>query len=60
MEYLKEILIFIAGLGTGLSLKFVVRFFASSNSGRSSVSQSNNRVGGSMAGRDINTGKRDE
>ncbi|NRD58880.1 hypothetical protein [Corallococcus exiguus] len=60
MEHIKEVVAFLVGLGTGLSINVVVKFFRSSNSGATSTTQSNNNVGGSMAGRDISTNKRDE
>ena len=48
MEYISEVLSFLAGLGTGFGLKFVI-----DRSKKVSINQTANRVGGDMAGRDI-------
>lgn len=60
MEHIKDVAVFLAGLATGVTLNIAVKFFQSSNSQVTSTTQTNNNVGGSMAGRDISTGKRDE
>lgn len=48
MEYLKEIIAFVLGLGAGWTLKIVF------DRSRNSTTIRNNRVGGDLAGRDIN------
>jgi hypothetical protein len=56
MQYLSYILTFLGGLGTGVAIKFVIdiRRTSSSSSGATSTKQSQNRVGGHQAGRDVN------
>ncbi|WP_175652885.1 hypothetical protein [Pseudomonas sp. Marseille-P9899] len=53
MEYLSYIVTFIAGLGTGWTLKVAITKISSRNSRNSSASQKGNTVGGDMAGGDI-------
>jgi hypothetical protein len=53
MEYLSHIVTFIAGLGTGWTLKVAITKMSSSNSRNSFASQKGNTVGGDMAGGDI-------
>jgi len=48
MEYLTEILSFLGGLISGITLKIII------DRSKTSTIQKNNVVGGDMAGRDIN------
>ncbi|WP_313132893.1 hypothetical protein [Stutzerimonas nitrititolerans] len=53
MEYLTHIATFIAGLGTGWTLKVVISNKTSNSSRKTVTRQVNNDVGGDMAGGDI-------
>ena len=53
MEYLSHIFTFIAGLGTGWTLKIAITKFSSKSSRNSYTSQKGNTVGGDMAGGDM-------
>jgi hypothetical protein len=61
MDIMPYLIVFLAGLGSGYTLKFVVDAsrkkkisVASSPNAQGEVMQNRNTVGGSMAGRDIN------
>jgi hypothetical protein len=53
MEYLSHFFTFIAGLGTGWTLKFAITKISSKSSRSNFTSQKGNSVGGDMAGGDI-------
>lgn len=53
MQYITEILSFLAGLGVGFSIKVAIDARRSSSSGATSTRQTGNRVGGHQAGRDV-------
>lgn len=53
MEYLSYILTFVAGLGTGWTLKVVITSSKSSKSSNKYTSQKGNKAGRDMAGGDI-------
>lgn len=64
MDYLSYIVTFVIGLLAGYSLKFVFDFSrhrrtdnANSQNSQGTVDQQNNRVGGNLAGRDVNVKK---
>jgi hypothetical protein len=54
MEILSEIIAFVTGLVAGYSVKIVIDNRRNSSSEATSTKQTNNKVGGHQAGRDIN------
>lgn len=58
MEYFTHIITFIAGLGTGWTLKIIVSNQVNKATRKTTVTQNNNTVGGDLIGGDSNNNKK--
>ena len=58
MQYFSEIISFLIGAGVGFTLKVVIDMRKSTKSENISTTQIGNSAGGSIAGRDVKSGRR--